>query len=339
MTSVFLTICIPSYNRLDSVKKTVERLFSLKSSFHFKVIVIDNASDINYFEHFSNNEFFKSLLDNQLLEIHRNVTNIGMSANIMRCFEVHDSGWIWIISDDDDLCDDSLICINEALNKLLSSNCSCIYFGTYDGVVGAESLNTLPEFIDLNAKSVNNFNQSIFLSNTLYFLPDIRNFISYGYMNLGTYIPHFLMIVHLLNEGYNVEYRNKKIVNYVKAEIGYSYSMVAGLGVGLPKHSLLNLSKKYYHIYSKLFYPHNDFKVIVDLFYETKSNPPAFDYLSDYYLYYIKNARPFAIYLAVRFFREVAKHEKIFELLLKLLCSLSNRINSDVLEIRKRNSY
>lgn len=339
MTRNLLTVCIPSFNRLGAVKKTLTKLFSIKSPFSFRVIVIDNASKINYLNDLSNDEYFKHLLDSRLLEIHRNFTNIGMSANIMRCFEKEDSGWLWIISDDDDLCDDSFINIKATLDKLSPSSCSCVYFGEYDGVVDNAFLNTLPEFIDLNARSVNNFNQSIFLSNALYLTSDIAKFISYGYLNSGTYIPHFIMTVHLLNDGYKVKYVNKKIVNYVKPEVGYSYSMVAGLGVGLPKHAMLNLSGKYYRIFLSLFYPHNDFKVIVDLFYEAKKNKPAFDYLSYYYLSYIKKVRSVPLYWSVIFFRRLAKHDKVFELLLKLLCFLNDRINGDVLEIRKRNLY
>ena len=339
MIGNLLTICIPSFNRFDSVKRTLNKLFSIESSLHFKVIVIDNASDLDYLKTLSEDNCFKNFLDDKRLEVHRNFTNIGMSANIMRCFEKEADGWLWIISDDDDVCDDAIIKIHTVLGGEESTNCSCIYFGRYDGVVVDVLLDGLPSFIDLNSRTVNNFYQSIFLSNTIYLMSDVKKYISYGYLNAGSFIPHFMMTVHILNEGFRVKYVNSTVVNYIKPEIGYSYSMVAGLGVGLPKHSILNLSDNYYRKFSKLFYPHNDFKVIVDLFFETKNNKPAFKYLSTYYMSYVRKVRSIPLYFTLTFFKLLAHHDKLFEAVLKVTCSLNARIANEVSEIKIRNDY
>ena len=49
------------------------------------------------------------------------------------------------------------------------------------------------------------------------------------------------------------------IVDYVPPKIGYSYGMVAGLGVGAFKNFNYNLDHKYYKKLENIFAAHNDF--------------------------------------------------------------------------------
>lgn len=337
MAQDLLTICIPSFNRLPCAKQTLSRLFAIEAPLKFRVIVIDNASPDNYLEILSADDSLNKHLSTGKLIIERNKANIGMSGNILRCFEQETEGWLWILSDDDDVCEDALQKISSALKAQENSNYSCIYFGRYDGIAEEVSVHSLPEFIDLNSKTVNNFNQSIFLSNSLYRMSDVNKYISSGYLNAGTYIPHFMMIVSLLNDDLGVKYSNKQIVNFIRPEVGYSYSLVAGLGVGLPKHVSLNLTNEYYRRFLRLFYPHNDFKVIVDLYFETKETRPAFTYLVRYYLTYIKLVRPFYLFWAVWSFAKLAQSETVFTIILKVLGRISPRVKSEISEIKKRN--
>lgn len=333
-----LTICIPSYNRPDDVQNTLLRLFTIECNLNFRVVIFDNCSDEDYFFSLSQVESLKEKIENQQLLIRRNHSNIGMSANIMRCFEEEIEGWLWILADDDHVCSDAFLKIKQALVDEDLDKLSCVYFGSYDGVPQHHAVDSLSSFIDLNLISINNFNQSIFLSNTIYHMKKMKNHISVGYMNSGTYIPHFMMVVDALNEGRALKYVNTTIVEFVKPEVGYSYSMVAGLGVGLPKHSILRLSDREYKKFTKLFYPHNDFKVIVDLFYEARRHSASFRYLSGYYLSYVRRVRSvphFAFLLCVIV---LAQYAFLFETLLNLLCKFNKRVAADVAEIRIRNS-
>ena len=90
-----LTIAIPSYNRNLVLKDNIQKLLEQIND-QIEIIVIDNFSDTP----------IEQTLENELqeypqLKVIRNIANIGLSANIIRCFEVCNTKWVWLLSDDD----------------------------------------------------------------------------------------------------------------------------------------------------------------------------------------------------------------------------------------------
>ncbi|RZK28376.1 MAG: glycosyltransferase family 2 protein, partial [Hymenobacter sp.] len=88
-----LTIAIPTYNRNERLARSLEILVPQLSA-GVKLVIIDNCSSVP----------IKDTVEPYLLsnvKVVRNTYNIGMAANILRCFENCDTEWLWVLGDDD----------------------------------------------------------------------------------------------------------------------------------------------------------------------------------------------------------------------------------------------
>lgn len=340
MSNAKLAICVPSFNRLEQAKHCVLSLLSQIGEFDVSIQVIDNGSDEDYAEGFAKNSVLCDAISHGRLSIIRNPFNIGMGANFMRSFEVADGDWLWMVADDDNLRINSIDLIMKAI-KIHSEECSLITFCGIERESQADVklLNTLEDFIDFNYASTEVFNKFLFITNSLYKLSSFRPLISVGYQYLNSFIPHFMMQIKYMHNNKCVVLSNN-IVDYVVPKIGYSYSMVAGLGVGAPKHALMKIDPVHYNRFLRLFFPHNDYKVIIDLYYACKreANLHVCNYLAGNYLHYVAISRTALQMIALRCFVSLLRFPKFFE---KLLCYgglISSTLEKHLDEIKVRYS-
>lgn len=92
-----ITIAIPTYNRSFFLSRLLGRLSNTNLR-NAKVLIVDNCSTDD------TQEVAKMYAgDNFKLNLRyiKNAANIGGDANILRCFEVADTEWVWILGDDD----------------------------------------------------------------------------------------------------------------------------------------------------------------------------------------------------------------------------------------------
>ena len=322
-----LDICIPTYNRAAELIQTLSSLLKYKVECIANIYVIDNCSD------WSEEESTLSRLrqfENAGIRIIKNIANIGMSANIMRCFETGSSEYLLILSDDDEILPD----ITEVLE-------SCIYgqrkWDVYKFRDPEER--TIESFEEL-VRVINDpreFNSFIFLSNVVYRRSKIAKYLENGYQNAQSYVPHFMMLAELVRDGGQITTSEQTLVKYKIARLGYSYSMVAGLGVGCQKNLLLNQEKKIRQNFLSAFYPHNDFKVLLDLHYcaMQKGNQSDFDSLSSNYLQLVKTHRSIQRNLALRIFK-LAISMVLTRRAITAILSKSERFRTHLNEIEER---
>ena len=339
MNKTKLTICIPSFNRLEKAKRCVSNLLDQIGDSEITLQVIDNGSPQNYIEEFSRVEKFDRAITMGVLSIMRNQFNTGMGANFMRSFEVPTGDWLWMVADDDNLRDDAVRSVIDAINNH-SRESGLIVFGSISKPPSnnVAVLKNFEEFVDFNYGSPGVFNRFIFLTNGVYKLSQFKDLISVGYNYLGTYIPHFMMQVAYMQQGGQCVAIQKDIVDYIVPEIGYSYSIVAGLGVGSPKHTLVKTDLVHYKKYLSLFFPHNDYKVIIDLYYVCRRDADMHvcRHLAKNYLHYVADARNSLHMLSLRFFIYALRSPAIFDRLITFFCTVSSRIKMHVAEIRMR---
>lgn len=96
LEKVKITITIPTYNRPDLLKDTLESVFSQRGYSDYCVVVVDNNSQ--------RNDATEQLLEkykNEKLLYFKNDQNIGMFGNQNRCFEIARSEWVVLLHDDD----------------------------------------------------------------------------------------------------------------------------------------------------------------------------------------------------------------------------------------------
>jgi hypothetical protein len=199
-------------------------------------------------------------------------------------------------------------------------------------------LNSLEGVIDFNSRSANDFNGFIFISNGIYRLDNFVELLDIGYQHAHTYVPHFMMLAAYMANGGKAAIIDRSIVDYVVPKVGYSYGMVAGLGVGGQKSLMPALDSHYSRRFLALFFPHNDFKVIIDLYFHCKAAGAraAYSYHTGNYLHLATVARGKIQLLAVHLLALFGCCPTLFEAALLLIARVSPRVNRHLREIRRR---
>ena len=112
-THKLLTITIPSFNRNKLLKDNLIKLLSVSNIDKCKILVIDNNSDIKVQETLEDINYSK-----HDIEIVRNNINIGITGNILKCFELCKTKWMWILGDDDVVFEDSIDTIMTSISSV-----------------------------------------------------------------------------------------------------------------------------------------------------------------------------------------------------------------------------
>lgn len=143
-----LTIAIPTYNRAEILKQKLSFLFSIIDE-DCLILISDNASEDNtidivkpFIEQFSN------------IVYHKNTTNLGYDANVLKCVELSTTDYVWVLSDDDDMEQNTPSIIINYIKKD-SPDLICLNDANEKGILTFTSLRTLAgEKIQINAGDI-----------------------------------------------------------------------------------------------------------------------------------------------------------------------------------------
>ncbi len=339
-----LSIFIPTYNRPSKLLNVLLSL-SVQIQEGTIVYVLDNASEKNLQLYCSENVSISEFIDNKKIIFIRHNNNIGMSANFLRAFELCTTEWMWLLADDDYIHSDAINTIEQTIYELKeNAEVSFVKFKSKDCCLEVDKsskyIKNLEEFISALSVSYESFNSYIFLSNGLYRMTNFKSRIEIGYKYLNTYVPHLIMLIDELyyNKHSCIYLSEYSIVDYVPPKIGYSYGMVAGLGVGAFKNFNYNLKKEYYLKLENIFAAHNDYKVSIDIYYQVKYSSNLFvaKRLIDNYYLQIKNSRGMLHNVIYKVFNYMLMYPMIFEFLLKILRRYNQTIDKHVSEMIER---
>jgi abequosyltransferase len=92
-----ITIAIPTYNRSFYLSRLLSRLSEVNLR-NAQILIVDNCSTDDTEEVVQK---YASGIFKNIVKYCKNSVNIGAEANILRCFELADTEWLWIIGDDD----------------------------------------------------------------------------------------------------------------------------------------------------------------------------------------------------------------------------------------------
>ncbi len=132
MSNILLSICIPTYNRAERVKKILRQITSFKCD-KIEIVISDNDSNDN------TSEIVNSFNDPRI-RYFRNKTNLGMDANFLLVIKRAKGKFIFLLMDEDEINIDILPWILKKIknNKKLSQICGSIgdkrpeYNGDFD---------------------------------------------------------------------------------------------------------------------------------------------------------------------------------------------------------------
>jgi glycosyltransferase involved in cell wall biosynthesis len=185
------------------------------------IIVIDNAST----DHTS--IIVESYLRGPLkgvIKYMRNSANIGMLGNIIRCFELATTEWLWILGDDDQPVSEATGHINDAIQ----ANPKAIYFNFVTTILDIRVrretsfvTSGLREFI----AGLDCFSNLVFISSGVYRVEAFKNYIERAYRYNHTMVSFLALIFSRLHESPSsiCVFSNQRIVNCKLAAPSWSY--------------------------------------------------------------------------------------------------------------------
>jgi len=197
-----LTIAIPTYNRKEAILSKLNELseYILKHNLEKKIelLIIDNNSI-----HYNVFDLLENYLKMEFVTVKKNITNIGAAANFLKCLELANGEYVWLLGDDENYSTDKILNLYGLLTKqdvyLLSVNevyhQDCGYFGVFktepellNKLYIISSLFVLSRFI-FKKKSALKFLNRAYQANTF----------QHPYVNLAVEMLHHNYIIELLN--------------------------------------------------------------------------------------------------------------------------------------------
>jgi len=187
-----LTIAIPTYNRNAILCRNLALLLPQLTA-DCELVIIDNCSRIPVAH------TLRGLLEDYpsvTTRLIRNKVNIGCVANVLRCFELCESEWLWVLGDDDI---PEVDCI-ETITSCLSTGVALITFSEKRlGVLSNADGVGLASFIEKVGLILPSF-----ISTNVYNAVQLVPSLSFGYHFCTSDFPHLVLTINaLLQDGSN----------------------------------------------------------------------------------------------------------------------------------------
>lgn len=206
-TTALLTIAIPTYNRQQTLVKNLEKLLSQLTD-ECELLIIDNCSS-NPVEDYLKGTFLANDNNFKKIRVVRNSSNIGLSANFVRCFEFATSKWLWILSDDDPVVENALEIVLRHIKQY--ADVALLTYSTPIFVRKKEfSIQGIHEFLD----KLDNFERILFISGSIYNASMMQKHISAGYYFSYSMAPHLAILFSSLAEDGKGIFLTEEIVKW-----------------------------------------------------------------------------------------------------------------------------
>lgn len=207
-----LTIAIPTYNREEFIRCKIEEISShiIENDLtnFIDLMVVDNCSNTYDVEKL---RFDYSNID--FLKIYTNSSNIGAGANFLRCIELANSEYVWLLGDDENL---ELNDINSSslLEELLEclNDCDCYLLPHNDDY--AEKATYFGKFFSVDDLLENFFHFSSFVVLSIYILKKNAaiKYLRTGYETVLYQHPYSAIALQMLKSGSTIELVNIPIL-------------------------------------------------------------------------------------------------------------------------------
>lgn len=211
--NVLLTIVIPTYNRKKHLLKNINTVLDQLSE-EVELIILDNASDYDV-----SAALQKKIENSNQIKCLRNTYNIGLHANIVKCFEICKTPWLYIIGDDDELRPNSISKIIEDIQKHPEAvNISYKWQPEKKWLTPRNlELKGFQEYIS----TIESIHHVMFLSSNLYNAQLLNKKIREGYYYQMSGAPHLAMLLTYLAENKNskVILKETYLVNNFNSEV------------------------------------------------------------------------------------------------------------------------
>ena len=198
-----LSVAIPTFNRPEKLRECFLALAAQLTP-DVPLLILDNASAVP-----AETALAEALREFPELDIRivRNAYNVGANANILRCFELTESDWLWVLGDDD-------IPTPGALQAILSGIAAndaaiCLNFG------GLSAQKPSPwktrGRLDLLTRC-ETLGSIVFISKNAYRARAMRKQLYVGHRYAYSMAPHFATLLTSMDDCSEVVFFDSKIV-------------------------------------------------------------------------------------------------------------------------------
>jgi hypothetical protein len=215
-----LTLAIPTYERpnylenlLNSIKSEIYNLNESEKEL-ITIYISDNSRN---FDQINLNQTIVTTFNKHInnIKYEYNKFNIGGNQNILKCIEYPESGWVWVIGDDDILLKNSLKYILDLIqiNNELGSMTFC---STQLFINPPNEINDIKKLFISN--NVQEYLDNVFLNNACFIACNLYNTKYYKLFSdrmcesTFTQFPHLVYTLMCLDSGFKNLISNKVIV-------------------------------------------------------------------------------------------------------------------------------
>ena len=236
-----LTIAIPTYDRNEILNQSLMLLLPQLTS-ECELLVIDNGSDTPVSETIQ--EVLSKYPDVKTRLV-RNPINIGGNANILRCFELCETEWVWVLSDAYQVRFKAVQTILNTIQK--HSDCLYINFKHPSLTRSQEKVGKgIKGFIEL----MDDYGMALMISTSLFRANELVKQLAPANHFSYTLAPHLVLLLYALSDDRSVCYAKDEII-VSKNHIGeknwaimlYLFAL-ALTDVPLPPRELILLKQK-----------------------------------------------------------------------------------------------
>jgi hypothetical protein len=204
-----LTIAIPTFNRPDDLRRTVELLLPQLVS-DCRLLIIDNHSDVPVSHSLAD---ILASAPPGAVHVMRNACNIGGNANIMRCMEQCQTAWLWMLNDH---ATPKPNAVAEVLKEIHENrNCFMLHFLCQYGTGTTPAPRRAEGRVDGRTallKSVDNIMDLVDITRAVYRIPAIVSGIKVGYLHTYSCMPHVVTLLSSMDSQSQVLLSNTVLV-------------------------------------------------------------------------------------------------------------------------------
>ena len=171
----------------------------------------------------------------------RNALNIGGNANILRCFELCETPWLWVLGDDDKVEPAAVATILETIES--DPELLWINFATE---ICPRKTTFVTDGLEQFTQRIDSVGNAIFISACVYNCRKVRPQINHGYQYAYSCAAQLVIVLMSLGNGEKCLFSDKRIVHWEPALTAQEQGpmIVAWIGLQLLALSLHTLFKR-----------------------------------------------------------------------------------------------
>lgn len=220
-----VTVAIPTYGRPDEIRLCVSAL-RRQTCCRYHLLILDNASPVPA------SVALDGLLDDfpaSSVRLVRNPVNIGGDANILRCFELCETDYLWVLGDDDLPLPDA---IETVLAKLRAYPDGL--FLNFVTKMATRTCDTECRDLESFVAGIDSFSNVLFTSTSIFCRRELTPHLRQGFHQIYSMAPHLVLLLRrLMARPGRCVLLSSQIVKWVPPKDGNRWSFVQqALGIG-----------------------------------------------------------------------------------------------------------